>query len=70
MSRDPKMGRGTRIFNIRHYESSKIQTLEVGRDQIKFENQALRLRQNKEAVLLLPQTSSFLIVIQIKYQSK
>ncbi len=35
---DPKMGRGTRIFNIRLYESSKTQTLEVGRDQIEFEN--------------------------------
>jgi hypothetical protein len=38
VGRDPKVGRGTRISNIRLYESSKIETLEVGRDQIKIEN--------------------------------
>jgi hypothetical protein len=38
VNRDPQVGRGTRISNIRLYESSKIDTLEVGRDQIKFEN--------------------------------
>ncbi len=38
VGRDPKVGRGTPIFNIRLYESSKIDTLEVGRDQIKLEN--------------------------------
>ncbi len=32
------VGRGTRIFSIRLYESSKIYALELGRDQIKFEN--------------------------------
>ncbi len=30
--------RGTPIFNIEHYESPKIFTLEVGRNQIKFGN--------------------------------
>ncbi len=39
VGRDPKVGRGTRNFNIEFYESPKIQTLEVGRDQIKFEIQ-------------------------------
>ncbi len=38
VGRNPKVGRGTRIFNIRLYESSKIWTLEMGRNQIKFEN--------------------------------
>ncbi len=36
--RFPKVGRGTPIFNIRLYENFKIKTLEMGRDQIKFEN--------------------------------
>ncbi len=38
VNRDPQVGRGIRISNIRLNESSKINTLEVGRDQIKFEN--------------------------------
>ncbi len=30
VGRDPKVGRGTRIFNVEFYDNIKIQTLEVG----------------------------------------
>ncbi len=38
VGRDPKVGRGTRTSNIEFYESPEIQTLEVGREQVKFGN--------------------------------